>query len=404
MLRLLAVGDQAERVRPEREAGDEIADERRQFEPAAHRDREHAAREQHQHRLQGHCAGHAKAERTIGLYCRPMIKAARLSKKTSETSALELARRVLAIEADAVRALIERLDERFVAALELIAERSGRVVVSGIGKSGHIARKIASTMASTGTPAYFVHAAEASHGDLGMIEAGDVFIAISYSGASDELLDIVPLVKRRGAKLIAMTGNDSSALAREADVHLDARVAQEACPLNLAPTASTTAALALGDALAVALLEKRGFSSDDFPRSHPKGRLPRQALVHFADVMRKGSDLPAVPSGPPGLPAIAQINRGKIGMTAVIDGARMVRGIFTDGDVRRALEKGIDFGAVTVDEVMTRSPRTLAPSALAVEAVSLMEAHKINQLLVVDERGALLGALNMHDLFRAKVI
>ena len=333
-----------------------------------------------------------------------MIKAARLSKKTSESSALELARRVLAIEADAVRALIDRLDERFVAALELIAGRSGRVVVSGIGKSGHIARKIASTMASTGTPAYFVHPAEASHGDLGMIEAGDVFIALSYSGASDELLDIVPLVKRRGAKLIAITGNAQSALAREADVHLDARVAQEACPLNLAPTASTTAALALGDALAVALLEKRGFTSDDFARSHPKGRLPRQALVHVADVMRKGTDLPAVASGSPGLRAIAEISRGRIGMTAVIDPARRVLGIFTDGDLRRALEKGVDFAAVKVDEVMTRSPRTLSPGALAVEAVSLMETHKINQLLVVDERGALLGALNMHDLFRAKVI
>ena len=333
-----------------------------------------------------------------------MIKAARLSKKTSETSALELARRVLAIEADAVRALIERLDERFVAALELIAGRSGRVVVSGIGKSGHIARKIASTMASTGTPAYFVHPAEASHGDLGMIEAGDVFIAISYSGASDELLDIVPLVKRRGAKLIAITGNAQSALAREADVHLDARVAQEACPLNLAPTASTTAALALGDALAVALLEKRGFSSDDFARSHPKGRLPRQALLHVADVMRKGAEVPAVPCGAPGLQAIAEISRGRIGMTAVVDTARRVQGIFTDGDLRRALEKGVDFATVTVDAVMTRAPRTLSAEALAVEAVQLMEAHKINQLLVVDERGALLGALNMHDLFRAKVI
>ena len=333
-----------------------------------------------------------------------MIKAARLSKKTSETSALELARRVLAIEADAVRALIERLDERFVAALELIADRSGRVVVSGIGKSGHIARKIASTMASTGTPAYFVHPAEASHGDLGMIEAGDVFIALSYSGASDELLDIVPLVKRRGAKLIAITGNAQSALAREADVHLDARVAQEACPLNLAPTASTTAALALGDALAVALLEKRGFSSDDFARSHPKGRLPRQALLHVADVMRKGAEVPAVPCGAPGLQAIAEISRGRIGMTAVVDTARRVQGIFTDGDLRRALEKGVDFASVTVDTVMTRAPRTLRAEALAVEAVQLMEAHKINQLLVVDERGALLGALNMHDLFRAKVL
>ncbi len=326
------------------------------------------------------------------------------AKRASDTSALELARRVLSIEADAVRALAERLDDGFVSALELIAGRSGRVVVSGIGKSGHIARKIASTMASTGTPAYFVHPAEASHGDLGMIESGDVFIAISYSGSSDELLDIVPLVKRRGAKLIAITGNSSSALAREADVHLDARVAQEACPLNLAPTASTTAALALGDALAVALLEKRGFTSDDFARSHPKGRLPRQALVHVADVMRKGADLPAVPMGAPGLHAIAEITRGKIGMTAVVDAERRVRGVFTDGDLRRALEKGVDFATVTVDEVMTRSPRTLAPTALAVEAVALMEAHKINQLLVVDERGALLGALNMHDLFRAKVI
>src|SRR3989441_258090 len=320
-----------------------------------------------------------------------MIKAARISKKASETSALELARRVLAIEADAVRALIERLDERFIAALELIAGRSGRVVVSGIGKSGHIARKIASTMASTGTPAYFVHPAEASHGDLGMIETGDVFIAISYSGASDELLDIVPLVKRRGAKLIAITGNPQSALAREADVHLDARVAQEACPLNLAPPASTTAALALGDALAVALLEKRGFSSDDFARSHPKGRLPRQALLHVADVMRKGADVPAVPCGAPGLQAIAEISRGRIGMTAVVDAARRVQGIFTDGDLRRALEKGVDFATVTVDAVMTRAPRTLSAEALAVEAVQLIEAHKINQLLVVDERGEIPG-------------
>ncbi|HTM62742.1 MAG TPA: KpsF/GutQ family sugar-phosphate isomerase [Burkholderiales bacterium] len=333
-----------------------------------------------------------------------MIKAARLSKKTSETSALELARNVLTIEADAVRALAERLDERFVAAIELIAGRSGRVVVSGIGKSGHIARKIASTMASTGTPAYFVHPAEASHGDLGMVEEGDVFIAISYSGSSDELLDIVPLVKRRGAKLIAITGNAQSALAREADVHLDARVAQEACPLNLAPTASTTAALALGDALAVALLEKRGFTSDDFARSHPKGRLPRQALVHVSDVMRKGAEVPSVPMGAPGLKAIAEVTRGKIGMTAVTNSDRKVCGVFTDGDLRRALEKGVDFAAVTVDDVMNRSPRTMSPHALAIEAVQLMEAHKINQLLVVDERGALLGALNMHDLFRAKVI
>ena len=334
-----------------------------------------------------------------------MIKAARIAQKADHAAkALELARRVLATEAEAVRALIERLDAQFVAALELIASRSGRVIVSGIGKSGHIARKIASTMASTGTSAYFVHPAEASHGDLGMIEAGDVFIAISYSGSSDELLAIVPLVKRRGAKLIAMTGNSSSALAREADVHLDAGVAQEACPLNLAPTASTTAALALGDALAVALLERHGFSAADFARSHPKGRLPRQALVHVADVMRKGADLPTVALGAGALEAISEITRGRLGMTAVVDADRRAHGIFTDGDLRRALEKGVDFGAAKVDDVMTRAPRTLSPDALAVEAVQLMEAHKISQLLVVDESGVLLGALNMHDLFRAKVI
>ena len=341
-----------------------------------------------------------------------MIKAARINEKSAEKSgpespqkdALELARRVLAIEADAVRALIERIDERFLAAVDLILQRSGRVVVSGIGKSGHIARKIASTMASTGTPAYFVHPAEASHGDLGMIESGDVFIAISYSGASAELLDIVPLVKRRGAKLIAITGDPKSALAREADVHLDGHVAQEACPLNLAPTASTTAALALGDALAVSLLEARGFSSDDFARSHPKGRLPRQALVHVSEAMRKGDAVPCVTSGVPAMQAVVEITRGRLGMTAVVDRGGGLRGIFTDGDLRRALEKGADFAAARVDDVMTPGPKTIRSDALAVEAVQLMERHKVNQLLVVDERGALVGALNMHDLFRAKVI
>ena len=317
---------------------------------------------------------------------------------------LELARRVLLIEADAVRALIERIDQRFVHAIELIHNRRGRVIVSGMGKSGHIARKIASTLASTGTPAYFVHPAEASHGDLGMIESGDVFIAISYSGASEELLQIVPLVKRRGAKLIALTGKPDSALAREADVHLDAAVAQEACPHNLAPTASTTAALALGDALAVALLDKRGFSADDFARSHPRGQLPRQALVHVSDVMRQGSDLARVQSGVTAMQAVMEMTRGRMGMTAVVDEAGRVRGIFTDGDLRRALEKAVDFGATRVDALMTAAPRTIGPEALAVEAVQIMESHKVNQLLVVDERSVLVGALNMHDLFRAKVI
>ena len=339
-----------------------------------------------------------------------MIKAARnLAKDAQKTrvqpsSVLALARRVLEIEADAVRALIERIDQKFLDAVDLIDQRKGRVVVSGMGKSGHIARKIASTLASTGTPAYFVHPAEASHGDLGMIEAGDVFIAISYSGASEELLQIVPLVKRRGAKLIAITGKADSALAREADVHLDGGVAQEACPHNLAPTASTTAALALGDALAVALLDKRGFSADDFARSHPRGQLPRQALVHVADVMRRGADVARVQSGASAMQAVSEVTRGRLGMTAVVDAAERVRGIFTDGDLRRALEKGIDFKAARVDDLMSAGPRTIRPEALAVEAVQLMEQHKVNQLLVVDERGALLGALNMHDLFRAKVI
>ena len=285
----------------------------------------------------------------------------------------------------------------------MIRASKGRVLVSGIGKSGHIARKIASTLSSTGTPAYFVHPAEASHGDLGMIESGDVFIAISYSGSSQELLEIVPLVKRR-AKLIAMTGRADSALALEADVFLDVRVQQEACPHNLAPTASTTAALALGDALALALLEARGFSADEFARGHPRGSLPRQALVHVSDVMRRGLEVPRVGVGTPAMQAVVEMSRGKIGMTAVLDKARRVRGIVTDGDLRRSLENGLDIARSKVDKLMTRGAKTIRPDALAVEAVKLMESHKINQLLVVDRRGTLVGALNMHDLFRAKVI
>jgi len=333
-----------------------------------------------------------------------MIKAARNVRKMPSSSLLDLARRVLEIEADAVRGLIARIDQKFLDAVELIDRRKGRVVVSGMGKSGHIARKIASTLASTGTPAYFVHPAEASHGDLGMIAEGDVFIAISYSGTSDELLQIVPLVKRRGAKLISITGKSTSALAREADVHLDAAVAQEACPHNLAPTASTTAALALGDALAVALLDKRGFSADDFARSHPRGQLHRQALVRVVDVMREGENVPRVRLGARAMDAVTEITRGRLGMTAVIDADGTVRGIFTDGDLRRALEKGAYADDASVEQLMTASPRSIRPEALAVEAVQIMEKHKVNQLLVVDAGGALIGALNMHDLFRAKVI
>jgi arabinose-5-phosphate isomerase len=336
-----------------------------------------------------------------------MIKAAQ-KPRVDAKDPREIARRVLAIEADAVRGLIERIDQNFTRAVELIDSRKGRVVVSGMGKSGHIARKIASTLASTGTPAYFVHPAEASHGDLGMIEEGDVFIAISYSGNSEELLQIVPLVKRRGAKLIALTGSAESALAREADVHLDAAVAQEACPHNLAPTASTTAALALGDALAVALFEKRGFSAADFARTHPRGGLPGQALAHQAllhveDVMRSGEQIPKVAAGTPLRNAVIEMTRGRIGMTAIVDPAGLIKGVFTDGDLRRSIEKNARLD-VLVDEVMTKNPRTVRREMLAAEAVHVMEQHKVNQVLVVDERGALVGALNMHDLFRAKVI
>src|SRR5205814_2404910 len=385
VLRLLRVRGDAERMRPECEPGDQIADERRQLEHAAERHRRDARREQHEHRGEGNGAAHGTNRRwgagTIGLYSRGMIKAARIAQKADHAAkALELARRVLATEAEAVRALIERLDAQFVAALELIASRSGRVIVSGIGKSGHIARKIASTMASTGTSAYFVHPAEASHGDLGMIEVGDVFIAISYSGASDELLAIVPLVKRRGAKLIAMTGNAQSALAREADVHLDAGVAQEACPLNLAPTASTTAALALGDALAVALLDARGFDEQDFARAHPGGALGRKLLIHVSDVMRTGNDVPAVSDTDSFSDLLAEISRKSMGMTAILGPGKKLVGIFTDGDLRRTLERKPDVRALKIADVMKRNPHTIAPHKLAAEALELMERHKINQL------------------------
>jgi len=319
-------------------------------------------------------------------------------------SALELARRVLQIEAEAIRALMERLDGRFLDAVSLVLKRSGRVVVSGIGKSGHVARKMASTLASTGTPAYFVHPAEASHGDLGMVMSGDVFIAISYSGESEELLHIVPLLKRQGAKLIALTGNPKSTLAREADVHLDVAVSQEACPLNLAPTASTTASLALGDALAVALLDARGFSADDFARSHPGGTLGRRLLTHVGDVMRTGDAVPVVPLGATLGEAVIEISRKGMGMTAVIDDAQRIAGIFTDGDLRRGLERDLDLRRTRIDDVMTRNPRTIQPGALAAEAVEVMERTKSTQLPVVDGDGRLVGALNIHDLFRSKVV
>ncbi len=334
----------------------------------------------------------------------PMISAAIETNQESGEKSLALARRVLEIEADAVRALIGRIDGSFLKALRLVLACKGRVVVSGIGKSGHIARKIASTMASTGTPAFFVHAAEAGHGDLGMIRPEDIFVCISNSGESSELLAIVPLVKRQGAKLIAITGEARSTLAREADVHLDAGVAQEACPLNLAPTASTTATLALGDALAVALLDARGFSEADFARSHPGGSLGRRLLTRVYDVMRRDADMPTVPIEATLSTAVLEISRKRMGMTAVVDAAGRIAGIFTDGDLRRTVEKVTDLKSARIADLMSKAPRTIGPEALAVEAVELMERHMINQLLVAGEDGVLVGALGMHDLFRAKVV
>lgn len=322
----------------------------------------------------------------------------------SPERALELGRQTLSIEAAAVEALKDRIDGEFAVAVELILNSHGRLIVSGMGKSGHIARKIAATMASTGTPAYFVHPAEASHGDLGMITRDDVLLALSNSGESEELLRIVPLIKRQGARLIAITGVPGSTLAREADVHLDGGVAQEACPLNLAPTASTTAALALGDALAVALLDARGFGADDFARSHPGGSLGRRLLTHVSDVMRPLDKVPAVAPETDITDAIVAMSRGGLGLVAITDAAGKPLGIFTDGDLRRAFEKRIDLRQGAITSVMHAAPHTIAPERLAVEAVEMMERLRINALLVAEPNGGLVGALNMHDLFTAKVI
>jgi arabinose-5-phosphate isomerase len=319
-------------------------------------------------------------------------------------SALDLARRVLMIEAQAVEALCDRLGAPFLLALDIILRCEGRVVVSGMGKSGHIARKIASTLASTGTPAFFVHPAEASHGDLGMVTQHDVLIALSNSGESAELLTIVPLLKRHGAKLISMTGNPNSTLAKEADAHLDASVEQEACPLGLAPTASTTAALALGDALAVALLDARGFGADDFARTHPGGALGRRLLVHVRDIMHQGDALPKVPLDATLSQALLEMTRKGLGMTAVVDAENRVLGIFTDGDLRRTLDITSDIRGTPIGQVMKAGPHTIAPDVLAAEAVQLMERYKIGGLLVTDANQRLVGALNMHDLLRAGVV
>ena len=319
--------------------------------------------------------------------------------------ALALGRDVLATEAAAIGALSDRLGAAFLAAARALFDCRGRVVVIGIGKSGHIARKIAATFASTGTPAFFVHAAEASHGDLGMITPDDIVLLLSNSGETDELVSLVPHLKRQGARIIALTGNEQSSLATAADVHLDASVSAEACPLGLAPTASTTAALALGDALALALLDARGFSVEDFARSHPGGSLGRRLFTHVADVMRTGASVPAVALAATLAEAVMEMTGKGMGMTAVIDAERRVEGIFTGGDLRRCLSRVRDLHCEPVAGLMTRSPRSIGADRLAVDCVELMEtAPKISALLVVDDERRLIGALHLHDLFRARVV
>ena len=312
---------------------------------------------------------------------------------------------VIATEARAIEVLATRIDESFQRACQLMLECPGRVVVSGMGKSGHIGRKIAATLASTGTPAFFVHPGEASHGDLGMITHKDVVLSLSNSGETDELLTILPLIRRQGIPLIAMTGNDSSSLAGMADVHLDVSVPAEACPLGLAPTASTTAALAMGDALAIALLEARGFTADDFARSHPAGSLGRRLLLHIGDVMHTGETVPRVHRDASLSEALVEMTRKGLGMTAVVDAENRLLGVFTDGDLRRALDDAaIDLRRTPLASLMTPNPKTIGADKLAVEAARLMEDHKIHALLVVDADNRVVGALNIHDLLRARVV
>ena len=317
---------------------------------------------------------------------------------------LPLARRVLQIEAEAITTLAGQLDDSFIRAVDLIMASHGRVIVCGVGKTGHIGRKFAATLASTGTPAYFVHAAEAAHGDLGMITAQDVLVALSYSGTGEELLKIVPLIKRQGARLISITGNSESALATQSDVHLNARVHEEACPLNLAPTASTTATLALTDALAVALLHLRGFGPDDFARPHPGGALGRRLLTHVSDVMRTGSALPQVGEDAQLSEALLEMTRAGMGMTAIVGADQHIIGIYTDGDLRRSIERGLDLRSQSAGAVMSAGPRSVRADALAVDAAELMEQARVTTLLVTDADGRLVGALNTNDLMRAKVI
>ena len=317
----------------------------------------------------------------------------------------ESGRRVFQIEEQALAAVAARLDGEFTEACRLMLATRGRVVCTGMGKSGHVARKIAATLASTGTPAFYVHPGEAAHGDLGMVTDADVVLALSYSGESDEILLLLPVLRRQGNKLVAMTGRPQSSMAREADVHLDVSVPAEACPLDLAPTASTTASLAMGDALAVALLEARGFTADDFARSHPAGALGRRLLLHIADIMHAGDEVPRVTVDATVSEALVEMSHKRLGMTAVVDGDGRLLGLYTDGDLRRSLDDAnVDLRTTRIGQVMTREPRTIGADALAVEAAQLMEAHKISGLLVVDAQQRVVGALNIHDLLRARVV
>lgn len=327
-----------------------------------------------------------------------------MAQELTNEELLALAGEVLEIEARAVDGLRARLDDAFVAACRLCLDTPGRIVVTGMGKSGHISGKIAATLASTGTPAFFMHPGEASHGDLGMITNQDVLLAVSNSGETEEIITILPLVKRMGAPLITMTGNPGSTLAEAADVHLDVSVAEEACPLNLTPTASTTATLAMGDALAVALLKLRGFTAEDFALSHPSGSLGKRLILRVTDVMRTGSDMPAVAPDVKLMDGLMEMTQKGLGMTAVIDDQDRIVGIFTDGDLRRALDAGVDVHKTTMNEVMHTKCTTVSADVLAAEAVHVMEENKITALLVIDDDRRLVGALNVHDLFRAGIM
>ncbi|HEY6452094.1 MAG TPA: KpsF/GutQ family sugar-phosphate isomerase [Steroidobacteraceae bacterium] len=323
---------------------------------------------------------------------------------TSDQALLQTARRTFEIEAAALEALRGRLDGRFVHACHLCLACAGRIVVSGMGKSGHVAHKIASTLASTGSPAFFLHPAEAGHGDIGMLTRTDLLLALSNSGETEELLALLPHVKRLAVPLIAMSGNPRSTLALAADVHLDVAVPQEACPHNLAPTASTTALLVMGDALAVALLEARGFSAEDFARSHPGGSLGRRLLLRVEDIMRRGESLPRVAPDATLSDALLEMTRTGLGLTAIVDAQQHVLGVFSDGDLRRSLDRRIDVHRTTMREIMTPGGRRIGPQELAAAAAALMEAHRITALLVTDDEQHLIGALNVHDLMRAGVV